>query len=514
MAFQGFTMSPPYGGLDALSPIDNMDPSFALELVNVFPGAGAPSVRLGYTQFNTGGTSIPASPINFMRELPLADGTKHLIAATDSNLYKILVDGTVSTVTNATPHTDSRFNSEIFANNLYLCNGINVPQVYTGTGNAANVTFTCSAGLSNLVSAAAYKRRLYFVQKNSMSVWVHASVDVPGTGGSPKLDEILDIKYVMTKGGYLLFAGSYTNQTASTSQDLFFACSSEGELVFYSGTGPSDWSLVAHYYIAKPVGFRAFIRVDADVWIVTQDGIVPISALFQSDSASALMVVSGKVNPIISNAAETFNFSHDWSGFVWPRGRRVYISVPQSSTENYFLVYSLDTKGWTTFRLFDGGHANSSCYAFEHPFYASLTGIVYKGETGQADAITATSSGQAITFAGRTAFSFYGSRGNYKAFKDIRPLLKVKKGVTLSLGLDTDFKRSTVVTSVTTPTSTFTPWGSPWGSPWSADVEYTFDRYAVKGQGHCAAVRFGGAIKNTTLDIYGFEIRYDLGGQV
>jgi hypothetical protein len=120
---------------------------------------------------------------------------------------------------------------------------------------------------------------------------------------------------------------------------LFFACSSEGELVFYSGTGPSDWSLVAHYYIAKPVGFRAFIRVDADVWIITQDGIVPISALFQSDSASALMVVSGKINPIISNAAETFNFSHDWYGVVLPRGRRVYISVPQSSIENYLLVY-------------------------------------------------------------------------------------------------------------------------------------------------------------------------------
>jgi hypothetical protein len=174
----------------------------------------------------------------------------------------------------------------------------------------------------------------------------------------------------------------------------------------------------------------------------------------------------------------------------------------------------MDTRGWTIFRLFDGAHANSSCYAFEQPFYSSLTGIVYQGEYGQADAITSTSTGQAITFSGRTAFSFYGSRGNYKAFKDIRPLLKVKKGVTLSLGLDTDFKRSAVVTSVTSPPSTFTAWGSPWGSPWSADVEYTFDRYAVKGQGHCAAVRFGGAIKNTTLDIFGFEIRYDLGGQV
>jgi len=514
MAFQGFTMSPPYGGLDAVSPIDNMDPAFALELVNVFPGAGAPSVRLGYTQFNTSGVTIPASPLNFARELPLQDGTKHLIVATDTNLYKVLANGAVSTVTNPTPHTNSIFNSEIFANNLYLCNGVDTPQVYTGTGNAANVTFTCTAGLNNLITCSGWKRRLYFVQKNTMSVWVHASVDVPGTGGSPKLDEILDIKYVMTRGGHLLFAGSYTNQIASTSQDLFFACSSEGEIVFYSGTGPSDWSLVAHYYIAKPLGYRAFVRVDADVWILTQDGIVPVSALFQSDAATAINSVSNKINPIIASAAQTTPFSHDWLGFVWPRGRRVYISVPQSSTENYFLVYSLDTKGWTTFRLFDGGHMNSSCLAFDYPFYCSLTGQIWQGETGQADAITSTSSGQSISFAGRTAFSFYGSRGNYKAFKDIRPLLKIKRGATLTLGLDTNFQRSSVSTSVIVPTSSFTVWGSPWGSPWSSEVTYTFDRYAVKGQGHCAAVRFGGAIKNTTCDIYGFEIRYDMGGQV
>lgn len=514
MPFQGFTMSPPYGGLDAVSPIDNMDPSYALELVNVFPGAGAPSVRLGYTQFNTSGTTITSSPLNFCRELPLTTGVKHLVVANDNTLYKILSDGSVSTITNATPHTNSIFNSEIFANNLYLCNGVNTPQVYTGTGNAQNVTFTCTAGLTNLISCAAWKRRLYFVQKNSMSVWAHASVDVPGTAGAPKLDEILDINYVMTRGGYLLFAGSYTNQTASTSQDLFFAVSSEGEIVFYSGTGPSDWSLVAHYYISKPCGYRSFVRVDADVWIITIDGIVPVSALFQSDAASAISSVSAKINPIISNAAESIPFSHDWSGFIWPRGRRVYISVPASSTENYFLVYSLDTKGWTTFRLFDGQHVNSSCYAFDHPFYCSLTGIVYQGETGAADAITPTSSGQAISFSGRTAFSFYGSRGNYKAFKDIRPLLKVKRGVTLSLGLDTNFQRSSVTTNVTVPTASFTAWGSPWGSLWSSEVGYVFDRYAVKGQGHCAAVRFGGAIKNTTLDIYGFEIRYDMGGQV
>jgi hypothetical protein len=112
------------------------------------------------------------------------------------------------------------------------------------------------------------------------------------------------------------------------------------------------------------------------------------------------------------------------------------------------------------------------------------------------------------------AFSFYGSRGNYKAFKDIRPLMRGKRGLALNLGLDTDFKRATTVTTVTTAAGPFTPWGSPWGSLWSTDVEYVFDRFAVKGQGHCAAIRFGGSIKNTPLQLFGFEIRYDLGGQV
>ena len=196
-------------------------------------------------------------------------------------------------------------------------------------------------------------------------------------------------------------------------------------------------------------------------------------------------------------------------------------------------MYSIDTKGWTQFRLFSDEHSLSSCAFNRLPYYASATGIIWKGETGQADATTATGS-QSIAYSGRSAFSFYGSRGNYKSFKDIRPILKVKRGVSLNIGLDTDFRRAATVTAVTSPAGVFTPWGSPWGvasgttlpippytpvpavtpPAWSADVEYVFDRFAVKGQGHCAAVRFGGSIKNTTMQILGFEVRFDLGGQV
>ena len=84
----------------------------------------------------------------------------------------------------------------------------------------------------------------------------------------------------------------------------------------------------------------------------------------------------------------------------------------------------------------------------------------------------------------------------------------------INVGLDVDFRRSAVVPTIITAPGTFTPWGSPWGSPWSSAEEYIFDRYAVKGQGHCASVVFTGAIKNSSMQILGFEVRYDLGGQV
>lgn len=510
MAFQGFTMPPPYGGLDLVSPIDNMDPSFALELVNIFPGAGAPTVRLGYEQFADVGST---EPLKTLVTLYKKDGTSELIACGTTKIYKITEAGVVTNITGSTTPTSGEWQTVTYANNVYLCNGTDNAQVYTGTGTCSDITFT-GVSKNALINVTAYKERLYFVEKNTAKVW-YGDLQVTGTAATPALTSF-DFQYVFTRGGFLVGIGSFSTNTSMTSQDYFWACSSEGEIVFYNGTYAGDattWGLVARYYIGSPLGYRAFVRVNNDVWIITEQGIVPISGLFQSDPEAALQIVSRNVNPLISETAQQFPFNHQWAGFFWPAGRRVYISLPATGATCNLLVYAIDTKGWSRFNLFDAGHSLSSTMFKNLPFYGSSTGIIWEGETGQADAVTTTDS-QSIAFSGRTAFNFYGSRGNYKAFKDIRPIMKVKRGVTLNLALDTDFKRQPTITTVTTPVATFTPWGSPWGSPWSGDVEYVFDRYATKGQGHCAAVRFGGAIKNTTMQIFGFEIRFDMGGQV
>jgi hypothetical protein len=510
MPFQGFTMSPPYGGLDLVSPIDNMDPAYALELVNVFPGAGAPTVRLGYEQFANIGVT---NPIKLLAPINLKDGTTQLVACTNNKIYKITTAGVASDITGTTTPTTGDWQHISFANNLYLCNGNNNAQVYTGTGVCSDITFT---GVSKnlLVNVTAYKERLYFVEANTAKVW-YGGLQVTGTGGTPALTAF-DLQYVLTRGGFIVAIGSYSNSANVAAQDYFWALSSEGEIVFYSGTyagDPTSWVLIGRYVIGKPLGYRSYVRVNNEIWIITEQGIVPISALFSSDPEQALNSVSQRVNPLISEYATQTPFDHQWSGFFWPQGRRVYISIPTSGSGCKFLVYAIDTKGWSIFEMFDDTHCLSSTVFNSRPYYGSSVGLVWEGESGQADAVTATAS-QPIRFSGRTAFSFYGSRGNYKAFKDIRPILKTRRGVTLTLGLDVDFKRAPTVTSVTTPSGVFTPWGSPWFSPWSSDIEYIFDRFAVKGQGHCAAVRFGGSIKNTTMQLLGFEVRFDLGGQV
>lgn len=524
-------MPPPSAGLDLVSPIDGMAPESALELTNIFPGAGAPTVRLGYAQFVKSGATIPSTQIHFMHEYPLPNNTSQLIAATQTKLFSISEAGAATDISKVGGYTGGDWNKELFANRIYLANNNgDVPQVYNGTGVAQDIVASSgpSGGLQDLVNVASYRERLYFIEKNSMKMWYHKSIRQTFTTGTPALDSF-DFQYIMRRGGYLLFTGTYTNLKNVTTDDLFMAVSSEGEVVLYKGTSPDDsttpWQLVAHFIIGKPLGPKAFIRINNDVWILTQQGIVPVSALFELDPEQALNIVSLKVNPIITKFATQVPSSELWTGFFWPAGRRVYIQVPETSVSASFLVYAIDTKSWSQFSLNTNEHSVASCKFKNLPFYASTSGLIFQGETGYADAVDLSGNGQSIRFSGRTAFSFYGSRGNYKAFKDIRPIIKTKRGISLSLGLDTDFKRLPTITSITVPASYFTAWSVagtttggagyvPWGSPWSADSEYIFDRFAVRGQGHCAAVRFGGSIKNTSLQIFGFEIRYDVGGQV
>jgi len=510
MAVQGITMPAPYGGLDLVSPIDQMEPFRALELINIIPESSAPVLRKGYQEF---ADTLEGVTVQTVATMPLVNGDFELIVSADDKVFKVNSSGVLTDL--GITITNSAWQTEVYSNRLYMANGSDTVKVYNSlTGTIADCTYT-GVNKDDLINVSSYKNRVYFVEKESANLW-YGKVNTVGSN-SVTLE---DLSFAFTKGGFLVFGGSYTNQTAQTSADLFLAVSSEGEVLAYAGDDPTNWSIVARYFIGKPLGYRAFIRVNQDVWILTEQGIVPVGALFQADPEQANQTVSRLVNPLISAAAQTLSFSPRWQGSFFPAGRRVYVQVPYSNSKAYLLVFSLSTGAWTKFHQDDDGDCLSLAIANGNPYYGSANGKVFQAEHEYAD------NSQPINWKIETAFSFYGTRGNYKAFKDVRPLLKTIRGTGLKVGLSTDFKRIAPFETITTSSGgTYTHWSAagsvagdpgftPWGSNWSSSVDYIYDRFATKGQGHCASITLAGEYKDKPLDLFGFEIRFDVGGQV
>jgi len=526
MPLQGITMPPPSGGLNLVAPLDQMEPQDALELVNVFPGAGSPTLRNGYQKVSTTGASIGAA-IRTTSELVLADASRQLIVATGTQLYSMSTAGVVTDISKSGNYTNGEWQHVVFNNRIYLCNGVDNAQVYSGVPAtpAADLTFT-GVALSDLIAVTAYRGRLYFAQKNTAKVW-YADFQQTGTAGSPSLVST-DFSFVFRQGGFLVAIGTYSSTISSNTQEFFWAMSSQGEIVFYTGTFPGDssWQIVKSAFVGKPLGRRAFIQVNNDVWIITAQGIVPISAMFSTDATTAVNLISNKINPLISQYASANPFSSMWDGFFYPEGRAVYITVPYNTAEAFFLVYSIDNQAWTTYQLYSPAHAISSVIFNNKPFFGAADGNLWQGDTGYRDAVDGASS-QSIPFTIKTAFNFYGSRGNFKTWKDIRPIIKAIPGVVLRFAFHTDFKDFGTVSpiTITQASGQFTPWsvpgGSPgsvgftaWGSPWSSPVEHIYNRFAASGQGHCAAIKLTGSADNTTVNFIAFEVRYEIGGQV
>lgn len=501
---QGYSMPAPVRGLNYSDPIDQMEPNYALSLENVVPNGLNCAVRKGHTFLN--GLASSSSTIDTLCGMANADGTYQVLAAANplNNLYRVTA-GSMSSI--GGPYTSAVFNTDTFGFRTFLCNGVDDVQV-VATGSAAASTFS-GVTLANLINVSSYKERVYFVEKSTLKIWYGNSQAI----GASALSSY-DFQFAMKHGGYLVSAGSFSNNYADSTQDLFYALSSEGELLFYVGSSPADvttpWGLVKRAKIGRPLGYRAFVAVENDIWILTDQGIVPISALFSSEPSTALETVGQKVNPFIAQYAALMPFSHLWAGSYFSKERKVYITVPLTSSSTVLLVYNLVGQAWTMYTLYQDRLALKVMSVAGNVFYGGISGNVYTGEVGYYDYISASVT-NATRFFGRGAFSFFGQRGLWKAYRDIRPLIKTVRTANLSLGIDTDFQQSTGVNTISPGLNAYTPWGSPWGSPWSSGIEYIYDRHAVKGQGYSAAIKFGGSLNNVSLELNGFDVRYTQG---
>jgi hypothetical protein len=498
--YRSYTLPPPVGGLNYSDPIDNIPQADARRMLNVFPDSDAAKLRSGCESFlevSAGDT------IKRLYNLPLADGTEKLIACVNNELQEI-GSGSASDVTNgSTTPTSDEWQGVVLKNRLFLVNGADAPQVYTGSSTFSDAGFTGS-GLtaSDAINISAYRGRIYLTEKDTASVWYTNTVGAV-TGATTELD----LSDVFTKGGYLVGTASFTNPNGDTAQDLFCAVSSEGQVLLYTGSYPGDsgWAIVAKYDIAKPIGYRCLIPYDSDLLIITRRGLIPVSSLFQNDEIG-LRGVGRKINSLIRQAAASRASFDGWHGLYSPDQRKLFINMPIDNTTSEQLVCNVDSGAWCLY-----SYGSSNPYALSNfgsdIYFGAPDGSAYKAETGQTD------DGESILVDLQWAWNDFGARGQYKRFVDARPLIVGSVIENIGIKIETDYEITGNAT-VTVTGSGSTPWGSPWGSPWSGTTRTNFTRYGLANQGHAGALRIFGSFSNAEVAFNTTEVRYQVGGQI
>lgn len=508
MDVSSITIPTPVGGLNLLDAIDSMPPQDLIDSENVYSDLTTVSVRNGQTLFgSTGLSGTGVNLIPFTSSAAAAQLFHHESGATLVNI----TSGVASNI--AMPNTlTAAMNWCSFNNRLFMFDGSNNPCVYDpGAGTVSNVGFTgVTGGNSTLIAAGSFKNTICLIQTGTATMYYAAPAAITGATSA------FDFSPFFKKGGSLRYVGSWTNQVASTSQEIFVAISSEGEILCYSGDAPnaslSNFSLVARYPIGKPLGYKAFVQLDNDLWVITDQGIVSLQSLFNQGLDAALAGMPAKINAFIRQYALSIGVSSRWLGTYWPAGQRVYIHVPISSSQTVLLVCNTRSGAWSKYTFVENSKVAGTAVYNSRIYGVNLAGRVCQLETASDD------DGVSIPWTMKWAWSFANSRGRFKKFIDVRPIVYCFAGQQLQVGVATDFQNNAALSTIEigTPQSATTDaeWDTTdWDTTdWADEPAYFANWHAISGQGQAVSLQMSGTA-STQITFNSIDLRFEVGSQ-
>lgn len=418
----------PIGGWNARDSLTAMPVGDARELVNFFPSSTECELRGGYTSHATGitGTVETIAVYNQM------SGTNKLFACDDNDVWDVTSAGAASA--QSVTITDGRCQYLNFGdgtnNWLILVNGVDAPLYYNNSA-WTSVTGATSPALTGLTTTSIvhlneYKGRLFFIEKNSLSFWYLAA----GAAGGALTE--FDLSSFCTKGGYLMWMGTWSFDSGDGPDDAAVFMTSEGEVLVYRGTNPSlasDWILTGVYRIGKPIGRRSYIKYEGDLLVITQNGIYPLSAALQSQDKRAAL--TDKIAKAFNTEAQSYSTLFGWDITYLPLKTALIFNIPHAEGgTHYQFVMNTITGAWCKFDSWNG-----ECFVeFNNELYFGASTVVRKAWTGTSD------NGSEIVATGKSAFDYLGNMSQLKRFTLFRPLLRVSGSIAFLTGFDVDFQ--------------------------------------------------------------------------
>ena len=355
-------------------------------------------------------------------------GTGNLTATLTTTTAHGLITGNRVTVSGATP---AEFNG-VYSITVTGATTFTYTMASAPSGNATVVGTYTVLGITGVnsntfININMCQNRLFFVQKNSMTFWY---LPVESIGGAA-LD--FPLGAIARSGGFLQAMGTWTLDAGYGVDDLSAFVTSMGEVIVYKGTNPSDsnaWSEVGVWQMGQTFSRRCFFKFGGDLLLLTQDGLVPMSAALQSSRLDPRINLTDKIYFAVSQAATLFYAEFGWQINYFASENMLILNIPVGTGYEQYVMHTI-TKSWARFT-----DVNAICWEVsgDNKIFFGADGYVGEFYADTAD------DGSNIVGNCQQAYSYFDSRGQLKRFTLIRPILQTDNGFpTVLCGISTDF---------------------------------------------------------------------------
>lgn len=391
------------GGWNARDALDSMPITDAIIYDNLIFSNGRDRVRKGYERKGEiAGTEI-LFPHNAQGNLRLLTVRDETFSSYDTENYTEKLSQEITAV--------GRFEHCMFVDGAGLLHSIltnGSSTVYDFTvqddvdtlGTCAWTDSESQPITTNLIYPFVYKNRLYFVEKDSFSIWYGAVQSYQGV-----LTEFAVNSY-FKKGGKILGCATWTQDGGDGTDDQLVIFSDTGEVLVYSGTSPEaeDWALKGRYEIPRPINSKMIKQVKGDIVVGTVAGYVALSTVLNEMSAQRV-ALSNKINNEVIEKSNKFS-DVNWNCVYFASANRLVFNVP--SSENYlnyeWHVYNLENGTWSRFL---GQNSLDFCVLGDKMYFCNNAGV-FEDNVGTND------NGNAIKFRIQHAYTDFGIKQKKK----------------------------------------------------------------------------------------------------
>ena len=433
-------IQPPVGGLNWRKPPIELDPREALHLENVLPRPSSGELRHGYKEF---AINLGNPVMTLMSYRATAHPDDKLFAATASGeIFDVTTGGDTfeAMTTIGSDGILSAINSTT-QDKSYLCVVSPAGGYWTYEPNEgwAKQDLTGDGAGKSFSSIFKWKDRIWLIEDGTTKAYYLGIGAIKGDA------TVFDFAPILRRGGHLAYGTTWTFDAGYDISDYFVLVTTQGEVIVYEGTNPSEASTFQLKGVwnvgAVPEGSRSHTHFGGELMLMSSLGVVPMSALVNGKVANEYDVASSKIQPILENVFSQYKRQFGWAMTTIYDQAFLLLKTPQTNTGSHvYYIMSTQTGAWATLT-----NMPMSCVVVvdEKIYFGTSDGKVCLGFEGDSDGATLEGQ-QGAPIVGRYlgGYQDFGKAGMHKKFTLCRPFFVSKGQPSVRLKIATQYSAS------------------------------------------------------------------------